>query len=62
MVYFVENWGGLVGVLGVIVSAVGLWYTRRNRRAAKSVEEAAKNSRQALTRTLRLVGGAIRCR
>ena len=55
MDYLVENWSGFVGVLGVIVSAAGLWYAREARRAAKSAEEAAKDARQALTRTLSLV-------
>ena len=52
MDYFAENWGSFVGILGVIVSAVGLWYAFRAHRAAKSAELAAKEARQALARTI----------
>ena len=55
MDFIIENWSGFVGILGVIVSAVGLWYAFLARRAAKSAEAAAKDARQALTRTLSLV-------
>ena len=55
MDYFLENWGSFVGVLGVIVSGIGLWYAFKAHRSAKSAEKAAIDARQALTRTLRLV-------
>ena len=49
MDYLTENRGSFVGVLGVIVSSVGLWCAFRTRRAAKSSEKAA---REALARTI----------
>ena len=55
MDYFLENWGSFVGLAGLIVSSGGLWYACLARRAAQSAERAAKEARQALTRTLRLV-------
>ena len=59
MDYIAENWIGLLGVLisaiGLIVGAAGLCYAYLARRAAKSAEAAAIEARQALTRTLRLV-------
>lgn len=52
MEYLAENWGGFVGVLGVIVSAAGLWYAVLARRAARSAEGAANDARRALSRKL----------
>ncbi len=52
MEYLVENWGNFVGVLGVIVSAAGLWYAILARRAARSAEQAANEARRALSRNL----------
>ena len=52
MDYFLENWGSFAGVLGVMVSAFGLWYAFKAQRAAKSAEKAANEARQALSRNL----------
>ena len=52
MDYFVENWGNFVGLLGLLASVGGLFYACLARRAAKSAEQAAKEARQALTRTI----------
>ena len=55
MGYFLENWGSFVGVLGVIVSAVGLWYAFKAHRAARSAAQAAREARNSVSRTLCLV-------
>lgn len=52
MEYLAENWGGIVGALGLIASTGGLVYALLARRAAKSAEQAAKEARQAVARTL----------
>ena len=52
MDYFLENWGGFVGVLGLLASVGGLVYALLARRAAKSAEQAAREARQALSRNL----------
>lgn len=52
MDYFTENWGHFVGVLGVIVSAVGLWYAFRAHRAARSAEAAAEKASTETRRTV----------
>ena len=55
MDYFLENWGSFVGALGVIVSAVGLWYAFKAHRAARSAAQAAREARNSVSRTLCLV-------
>ncbi len=56
MDYFVENWGGFVGLLGFLASVGGLVYAFLARRAAKSAEQAANEARNSISRTLCIVG------
>ena len=59
MDFIAENWIGIsgliIGILGVLVGAAGLWYAVLARRAAKASAASEQDARQALTRTLRLV-------
>ena len=55
MDYVVNNWGSFVGILGLLASIGGLVYAFLARRAAKSAEQAAREARRAITRTLSLV-------
>ena len=55
MDYVVDNWGSFVGVLGLAASVGGLVYALLARRAAKSAEQAAREARRAITRTLSMV-------
>ena len=52
MDYLSENWGSIVGLLGFLASVGGLVYAFLARRAAKSAEQAAREARQAVARTL----------
>ena len=52
MDYFLENWGNFVGVLGVMVSAVGLWYAFKAHRAARSAKQAAEKASTETRRTV----------
>ena len=54
MDYLADNWGSLVGVLGVLLSAAGVVYAYLARRAAKSAEAASEDTRRAVIRTLNL--------
>ena len=51
MDYLIGNWGSFVGLLEFLVSIGGLVYAFLARRAAKSAEQAAREARQALTRS-----------
>ena len=51
----IDNWGGFVGLLGFLASVGGLAYAFLARRAAKSAEQAAREARLAITRTLSVV-------
>lgn len=59
MDFIAENWIGIsgliIGILGVLVGAAGLWYAVLARRAAKSAAASERDARQALTRTSRLL-------
>ena len=55
MDYFTENWGSFVGVLGLLASVGGLVYAFLARRAARSAEQAAREARNSVSRTLCLV-------
>ena len=52
MDYLSENWGSIVGLLGFLASVGGLVYAFLARRAAKSAEQAARDAREALSRSL----------
>ena len=55
MDYVINNWGSIVGVLGLVASIGGLVVAFLARRAAKSAERAASKARRAITRTLSVV-------
>jgi hypothetical protein len=55
MDYAVENWGSFVGIFGLAASVGGLVFAFLARRAAKSAEQAAREARRAITRTLSVV-------
>lgn len=58
MGFLEDNWGGLVGVAGVVVSLAGfwiaIWQIRRTRTAAQAAEGAARETRGSLARNLTL--------
>ena len=55
MDYVVENWGSFVGIFGLAASVGGLVFAFLACRAAKSAEQAAREARRAITRTLSVV-------
>jgi hypothetical protein len=55
MDYVVNDWGTFVGILGLAASVGGLVFAFLARRAAKSAEQAAREARRAITRTLSVV-------
>ena len=52
MEFLSENWGNIVGLLGLLASVGGLVYAFLARRAAKSAEVAAKEARSAMSRAI----------